>query len=158
MTVEGRPYTGRAVWALVLRGKHAGERMTFAVRSPEGAARTVSVPLESAGTLGPWGWPVILTIYVLTQFCALLLGFTVALIRPRDPMAWLLLVMMVSFASFAASGDVLRDTIRTWPDGLRQAAMMYHVTGCVGRRHRRHLSCNGFRVLRRPLGFVRLSL
>lgn len=78
--------------------------MTIAVTSPGGeAARPVSVPLESAGAVGPWGWPVILTIYVLTQFCALLLGFAVALIRPREPMAWLLLARVIRRVGYTCS-------------------------------------------------------
>ncbi len=102
--------------------------MTFVVRSPGAdSPRIVSIPLEKSEGLGPYGWPIVITIFIVTQFCALLLGFGVALIRPRDPLAWLLLVMMISFASFAASGDVLRDTIRSWPYGFRQAGMFYHV-------------------------------
>ena len=88
------------------------------------------------------------TIYVATQFCALLLGFGVALISPRDPIAWPLLVMMVSFASFSASGDVLRDTIRAWPNGFRQVSLFYHfVVGDAWSMHVafRHLFCRSLK-------------
>ncbi|MDQ2948332.1 MAG: SpoIIE family protein phosphatase [Acidobacteriota bacterium] len=128
LATDGQPYKGRAVWSSKLRAKHAGETTAFTIRSPgTDSARTVSIRLASPGGIGPLGWPTVITIYVATQFCALLLGFGVALIRPRDPIAWLLLVMMVSFASFSASGDVLRDTIRAWPNGFRQVSLFYHV-------------------------------
>ena len=128
LSIDGRPYAGRAVWSSEFRGKRAGETMTFTVQTPgAGSPRSASIRLESDGEIGPYSWPALITIYVLTQVCALLLGFAVALIRPRDPMAWLLLIMLVSFASFSASGDLLRDTLRTWPDGFRQAALFYHV-------------------------------
>jgi sigma-B regulation protein RsbU (phosphoserine phosphatase) len=128
LSIDGRPYAGRAVWSSEFSGKRAGETMTFTIRTAgTGSPRPVSIPLDRGAEISPYGWPALLIIYGLTQVCALLLGFGVALIRPRDPMAWLLLIMLVSFASFSASGDLLRDTIRTWPDGFRQAGIFYHV-------------------------------
>ena len=50
----------------------------------------------------------------------LVLGYWAVLVRPRDPQAWLLLLLMLSFPHLAYS------TYWHWPDGWRTLAIGYH--------------------------------
>lgn len=53
---------------------------------------------------------------------SVLLGFWVAFRRPRDPMAWLLLALMLTFPHIFESYKV-----QGWPPGWREAGMLYHI-------------------------------
>lgn len=65
-----------------------------------------------------------LMLVLLPAFC-ILLGFGVAAIRPRDPMAWLLLVMLVSLSqNFMSNVSVLG-----WPQWLRIPSHVYRALG-----------------------------
>ncbi len=63
---------------------------------------------------------------ILTPTFCLLLGFGVAAIRPRDPLAWLLLALMLSFGQMSTGSDLLFDILLQWPSILRPAALFYH--------------------------------
>ncbi len=104
VAVEGRPSRGRALLALTMAHRRAGEILNVTVRDPrEGSPeRTVAIRLAPLGTAPPgalvWLRDVAIQI-VLPVFC-LLLGFWVAFVRPHDPLAWLLLALMLGFANF----------------------------------------------------------
>ena len=71
----------------------------------------------------------------LLPFVSLLLGFWVAFRRPRDPLAWLLLALMLSFPHILQT-----FVVYGWPPGWREAgrALREHPLG--GFPHH-HLSC-----------------
>src|ERR1019366_9428522 len=62
-------------------------------------------------------------IQAVTPVFCLLLGFVVAFLRPRDPLAWILLGMMIGFACLSPV-----DT-SSWPDGDRQAGIVFFQSG-----------------------------
>ncbi len=59
-------------------------------------------------------------IHLLLPAVSLLLGFWVAFRRPRDPMAWLLLGLMISFPHVLQS-----FVVQGWPPGWREAGVFY---------------------------------
>ena len=71
-------------------------------------------------------------IQMLLPAVSLLLGFWVVFRRPRDPMAWLLLGVMMSFPHILQS-----FVVQGWPPGWREAAVFYEtVLNCpISYRH-----------------------
>src|SRR5262249_23190509 len=68
-------------------------------------------------------WAMALVIDVVTPAFCLLLGFAVAAIRPRDPLAWVLLWLMLSFSRIADSGtaqllELQRGALESFYDAL----------------------------------------
>src|SRR5258708_1152174 len=98
--VQGRPYGGLAQVANVLADKRPGERLAIKVlRKGRTEAESFLVPLTPPrgwGDLSILGWIILCGTTILTPTFCLLLGFSVAFIRPRDPLAWLLLALMLS--------------------------------------------------------------
>ena len=62
-----------------------------------------------------------ITLYFLLPAISVALGFWVAFLRPRDPMAWLLLALMLTFPHIFETYKV-----QGWPPGWREAAECYH--------------------------------
>jgi sigma-B regulation protein RsbU (phosphoserine phosphatase) len=122
-TVNGRAVTGTAIFGEELRKSNSGDPMTVAVlrrKAGQGPIQeTVSFRL---GTTQRWTWknglPSDLLLLVL-PFAAMLLGFWVAAARPRDPLAWLVLAVMLSFIGF---GD---PNMEAWPPYARDLGMIF---------------------------------
>ncbi len=127
--IEGKAYTGGAQLARIFEAKRPGDTLTLKVRRKEKAAvETISVPLRvwSAGALPVTGWIVFAALTVFTPVSCLLLGFFVAAARPRDPLAWLLLALMLSFAQMSTTGFSSLTSLMEWPGALRPASVFYH--------------------------------
>src|SRR5260370_1021526 len=128
--LEGRPYEGLAQIAHVLAAKRPGERLEIKVlRKGHKEAESSSVPLTPPrgwGNLSVVGWIVFCGMTILTPTFCLLLGFAVAFIRPRDPLAWLLLALMLSFAPISTGSDLLFAVVLQWPPLITPAAIFYH--------------------------------
>ncbi|HEV8039137.1 MAG TPA: GAF domain-containing SpoIIE family protein phosphatase [Bryobacteraceae bacterium] len=92
------------------------------------SAGMVALKAAGPGQLPVVNWIFTVSTTILTPAFCLLLGFFVAGMRPRDPLAWLLLALMLSFAqlSIRTSGS-LTDVLSRWPDILRPAALFYNV-------------------------------
>jgi sigma-B regulation protein RsbU (phosphoserine phosphatase) len=128
--VEGQPYRGSAQIARMLAAKRPGELLRITVlRKGRSEQETFRAPLDAVGSseLPVIGWIVVASITILTPAFCLLLGFFVAAIRPRDPLAWLLLALMLSFAQMSStSAGTVPNVILQWPDIPRPAAIFYH--------------------------------
>ncbi len=120
--INGVPYTGSSVLGGARAQAHPGVPIVLTLRSPaDRSERAVSVPV---GEGHPKFWSYVGDLglqFVLPALC-LLLGFWVAFLRPRDPLAWLLLLVMMSlphiFETYSIPG---------WSPGWREAGMLYHV-------------------------------
>jgi sigma-B regulation protein RsbU (phosphoserine phosphatase) len=129
LRVEGQPYRGSAQLAQAFAAKRPGEHLDITVlRKGRSEPETSRVALNGAGTGNPSAldWIVLAIMTILTPAFCLLLGFGVAAIRPRDPIAWLLLALMLSFAQMSTGGYTLPGTLLQWPDILRPASIVYH--------------------------------
>ena len=120
VAVNGKPVTGTAVYGEIIAHAHAGDRLKVTVRAKgEGAPeRTLSLTLER---LGPERRPLVAVtlLLVMPVFC-LLLGFWVAAVRPRDPLAWLLLALMLGFPAS------INPFAESWGPGLRDFGIIFH--------------------------------
>ncbi|HMK29980.1 MAG TPA: SpoIIE family protein phosphatase [Terriglobales bacterium] len=123
ISIDGQPYRGLADWARPLAGKSIGSTIAVGLRPADpsaGPEHIVLLPVEAV-PVDPWKVAASLTLYFLLPAMCVLLGFWVAFTRPRDPMAWLLLALMLTFPHIFESYKA-----EAWPRGWREAAMFYH--------------------------------
>jgi sigma-B regulation protein RsbU (phosphoserine phosphatase) len=125
VAVNGVPYTGTGVLGDAFAHARPGVPIVVSIISGDPAKpgqRTVSVAVSRV----PVRFRVLaedLVRYFLLPGMSLLLGFWVAFVRPRDPLAWLLLVLMMAFPHIV--GD---SKIPGWDRDWREAGMLYHTT------------------------------
>ena len=119
MAIEGQPYRGESQVSGMLSHMHVRETLTVRARHP-GQRQDVNmpIPLEPGEPPSALRWAVSIVASIVTPTFCMLLGFGVLLVRPRDPIAWLLLLMMLGFAQMSSSGDA---TMAAWelPAGWR---------------------------------------
>lgn len=127
LAMDGRVVKGSALFDQLAAAAHPGESLTVDIRRASdtgqveekrfnvrwAASRTTQQPISE--------WlPYTLAFILMPVFC-LILGFWAALIRPRDPLAWLLLGLMLSFAQLRTMG------MGHWPLWMREAMVLYHM-------------------------------
>ncbi|HEY3175003.1 MAG TPA: SpoIIE family protein phosphatase [Candidatus Polarisedimenticolia bacterium] len=118
LSVEGEPYTGLADLAVPLRKARAGDELRVSVREGE----EVRIRLAPAGQGGPRiaDWAVVSVLDVAMPVLCLLLGFWVTALRIEDPIAWLLLALLLSFS------QITREDVAHWEGWARTAGIHYH--------------------------------
>ena len=130
LTINGRPVVGTADFGEAMARSHAGDVVRVTVqRRGESAERAVSIKLSAGrtplrGNVVWWSLK-ILNIVIVPMLC-LTLGFWVAFVRPRDPLAWLLLGFLTTFAVFFNAdaeqwGPVIRDLAVVYRIGVEAA-------------------------------------
>jgi phosphoserine phosphatase RsbU/P len=122
LAVNGVPYTGTGVLAQAFRSATVGVPLAVTIvpkDSPSEAQRRISLPVTSV-RLNAWSVTSDLIVGFLLPAVSLLLGFWVAFRRPRDPMAWLLLALMMSFPHILQS-----FIVQGWAPGWREAGLLY---------------------------------
>jgi sigma-B regulation protein RsbU (phosphoserine phosphatase) len=123
LSVNGHPYQGAGDWFQASRNSPIGGMIVLGIRSADPAhpgERTIVLPVRSER---PSAGEVLADVafqFVLPAL-SVLLGFWVAFLRPRDPMAWLLLAFMLTFPHITEAFKV-----QGWPPGWREAGMLYH--------------------------------
>ena len=122
VAINGRPYTGTGVFFEEWVKTKPGSTFAVTVRSP-GAnlqERTVRIPM----TL-PESWTTVKTTMIafaiVMPFFCIALGFWVVLVRPRDPSAWLLLGLLLSFTQLGSAYPVFAR----WGSGSLKMALGY---------------------------------
>src|SRR5579864_5873910 len=123
LAVNGKPFTGLAVFGEAMRHAKPGDPLTVTVLTPgDTNARNATLPLGQA-TSPRFAWAT-LTLWaiklVMPTFC-ILLGFWVPAVRPRDPSAWLLCFIMLFFSVFYSAGS------ESWGPVIRDVATAYRV-------------------------------
>ncbi len=125
LAINGQPYTGRAVLFGALTAAQDGGRLNVRIRhqpneglSEEEKTITVRKPVRTSISTSDWLFTIVLSIITPT-FC-LLLGFFVAGLRPRDPLAWVLLGLMLSFSQV-----LLKIDQTAWTGWTRDVMVVY---------------------------------
>ena len=126
-SLNSTPYWGRALWQSTRWYAHPGDVLRIGVRKPNGTHATASVPLAAyshgayaneAVNNGDIGQVVLAFFFqiVVPLFC-LCLGYWVALVRPTDLNAWLILILLSYPEQFIST-----PTYNWWPPllSLRQ--------------------------------------
>jgi sigma-B regulation protein RsbU (phosphoserine phosphatase) len=122
LAVNGEPYTGTSVLSRAFTTTRVGVPLQITIlprNHSRGGAQTIALPV-TAGRFPSWDTSSDLVVGILLPLVSLLLGFWVAFRRPRDPMAWLLLALMLSFPHMLQS-----FIVEGWPPGWRVAGVLY---------------------------------
>ncbi|MEO8725279.1 MAG: SpoIIE family protein phosphatase, partial [Acidobacteriaceae bacterium] len=112
LAINGQPYHGVADKNRVLEYAHPGDLLTLAIERGASVSashrQTVRFALPGRESKSDLKW-VAVALGILLPTSCFLLGFAVAALRPRDPLAWLLLGLMLGFASFLNIGSEFTD-------------------------------------------------
>ena len=123
LEVNGRPLTGLALFGEAIRTAKPGETLTVRFLRPgEAVPRSAAIPLEQA-TAPPISLSAasLLAVKLVVPTFCILLGFWVTAVRPRDPSAWCLLLIMLFFSVFYSAG------VESWGPVVRDVAEGYRV-------------------------------
>jgi phosphoserine phosphatase RsbU/P len=124
VAVDGRAVLGVAPLTAAIRAHRAGDSIQVTVKR-KGEDKSITVRL-AGGTISASSWALIIFLSYLTPWFSIVLGFTVLFLRPSDPLAWLLMLLMLSFSQFAG-GNSFVETLLGWNGWMRPAAMFYSV-------------------------------
>ncbi len=95
LSLDGAAYTGQAQWLELIRHSMPGEFLQVGIRSPDGTRMAVSIALNDKTTLNRTiEWVAYLLVVCLPVLLCLSIGFWVGIARPRDPIAWLILLVL----------------------------------------------------------------
>lgn len=129
VSIDGEPY--RANWGLLRRaaalGPHGDLHLVIARKAAAGGeaqiASTVGLRSIAAGKYSLAGRVLAAVLGLFLPWLCFLVGFWVAAVRPRDPVAWLVLFMLLGFAQLAG---VHQQAFYTFPTLLRTMAAAYN--------------------------------
>ncbi|MCM2257155.1 MAG: SpoIIE family protein phosphatase [Vicinamibacteria bacterium] len=126
VVVDGEPWQGRATLITTVAARRAGEELPLRVVR-EGRETAVAVTLQPRPVLGHGDRALLVVLVLLSPLLAIALGFGVAWVRPRDPLAWLLLLLLLGFT---AMGELELIQRAAWPWPLRPIALFWrHALG-----------------------------
>jgi sigma-B regulation protein RsbU (phosphoserine phosphatase) len=123
VAVNEQPFRGLVDYYGVAAHAPAGTQIRVEVNSGNEAHPNVHTVLMPISNQHPTAADVIalVALYFLLPVICLGLGFWVAFNRPSDPLAWLLLGMMMALPHVFENPLILG-----WPPGWREAALAYH--------------------------------
>jgi hypothetical protein len=125
IAVNGTAYTGTGVLGRAFTKAEAGTPLVVTIvpaQAPASGQRIISLPVTRSN-FESWDVASDFVVGFLLPAVSLVLGFWVAFRRPRDPLAWLLLALMLSFPHILQSFIVYG-----WPPGWREAGVLYEST------------------------------
>ena len=107
LSANGKPYTGMASWlTLIRRDLHPGDTLQMVVRKPNGAKKQADIVLTgNTGHPDFRQWGTALFIFGIPPLICLLVGYWVVAARPRDPFAWLILIILTFTETFFSIGS-----------------------------------------------------
>ncbi len=103
LAIDGYPFTAYEQWIRILESGHPGDHVRLLLSKPSGQAVERVLILASERSQNR-SLADILTSTILSIFIpvlAIVLGFSVAFIRPRDGNAWILLLLVLGFGEMA---------------------------------------------------------
>lgn len=129
LSVDGRPFRTEHELARQVDAAGPHGRLSVVVRRTEPDKTEIEVAAtvalrslaDVAGTMSLRGLGVVLGF--LMPWVCFLVGFWVAAVRPRDPMAWLVLLTLLGFQV-----ATWQQTAHRWPDWIRVPATVYAAT------------------------------
>jgi sigma-B regulation protein RsbU (phosphoserine phosphatase) len=121
VAVDGTPWRGRASLSVAVAAGKAGDRLPLRV-SRDGALLEVALGLQPRPPRDGGNQALLIVLVLLSPLLAIALGFGVAWVRPRDPLAWLLLLLLIGFAAMGERDQIQRAA---WPDVLRPLALFW---------------------------------
>ncbi len=122
-SLNGVPFTGRAVMQAVRWYAHPGEDLRVGIRKPDGRRLMVPIPLagfSDSRRISEAAF--IMVLQVVIPLACLLAGFWVAFARPTDPNAWFILILLSYPAAY-----IVVSTFNTWPGAWLTLRLAWHL-------------------------------
>lgn len=118
-SVDGKAVRGSAVYGQAIVNAFPGQTLQLTVQTQRGGKllpeKTISLPMPRSERTEGSGEALSLLYFVLIPLFCMALGFWVAAVRIRDPLAWLLLALMLSFAAATyPSPELWRPPLRDY--------------------------------------------
>ncbi|MBZ5535594.1 MAG: SpoIIE family protein phosphatase [Acidobacteriia bacterium] len=106
LALNGRPYRGLSELIHVVEFARPGDFFTLTVRHKNGPPfeETLRIPLVQRKEAASDHWFFVVVLHLLLPLCCVVLGFWVSAVRPRDPLAWLLLALLLGFSQLFSLG------------------------------------------------------
>ena len=107
LSADGKPYTGMASWLTLIQSDlHPGETLHLVVRKPNGTEQRADVVLAGrSGEAKFREWGAALFVFGIPPLICLLVGYWVVAARPRDPFAWMILIILTFTETFFSIGS-----------------------------------------------------
>jgi sigma-B regulation protein RsbU (phosphoserine phosphatase) len=124
VSLQGKPFTRRLQLYEWLRHANAGETLRIEYRRGDQPVREARILLtEVSRDNATWlAWSVAIFSDFLTRWLCFLLAMFVVFSRPRDPLAWLVMLMLVSFSHIASGLSHIADG---WSQPWKLFAVFY---------------------------------
>ena len=122
IAVGGEPFIGAGQLGRALLDAHAGVPLVITIapqNAPAGTLKTLALPV-TANRFARWDTASDVVLGFVLPAVSLVLGFWVAFRRPSDPLAWLLLGLMLSFPHILHS-----FIVEGWAPPWRSAGVLY---------------------------------
>ncbi len=104
ISLNGNAYSGYAKWLTSVHEQlHPGDRLQVAVCKPNGTIQTSDFLMASRSSNNKPNfreWAAVLLFFGVPPLVCLLIGYWVVAARPRDPLAWLILIILTFFETF----------------------------------------------------------
>lgn len=122
-SLDGQRYTGEAQWRAIDHSARAGETLEVGVRDSKGLHHTVNLRLTPAEALhlSAGNWFILLALQFFCTLLCLLTGYWVVLAKPREPNAWLILLLLTV-------PEVIFTTPNWWSGGLQVFVELWYQT------------------------------
>ncbi len=124
LEVDGKPFEGLRTVYTALGTRQHGDSMQLKVRKKDGSILDLRLRLENPFLKENQRLRASLLVFmgVLIPLFSLGLGFWVAFVRPRDPLAWIFLGLTISFGHFLFSND----SFGILPTAITAALLLFH--------------------------------
>ena len=123
VSLDGRQIHGSGDLVTAINAHRPGDEVaTIVTRTSQRLSTVIRLAPVSATTYSYAGWVLPAFLDYLTPWICIVLGFFVAFLRPRDVLAWLLLLLMLSFKEIAVTDD-MRLVPLGWTGVMRTAAV-----------------------------------
>ena len=124
--IDGASLRGMGPLMETVRGHQVGDAFHVEVtRDGHPISATIQLAAAADKPLAVRDWILAAFLDYITPWFCILLGFAVAFLRPRDLLAWLLLMLMLSFKEIA-QGDSFMAALLGGPAWLRPYAVFNH--------------------------------
>lgn len=98
LELNGQPFDSPAQAGRALEYAHPGDTLRLTVQHEGGTRQSLLVPLVERTRDASDHWLFVILLHAVLPLSCVALGFWVAVLRPREPVAWILLALLLGFS------------------------------------------------------------
>ena len=112
LEVGGQAFTRVSQIASAVEYARPGDKLSLKVQHANGVVEELLIPMVARQHFASDHWLFALALHVILPLACVVLGFGVALLRPREPLAWVLLALLLGFSqTFSLSMENYEGTL-----------------------------------------------